>query len=99
VAALVAVVAIGTLAALGLLGALQPGALMFLPALLLAAALFAGRYPGERLIARWAHARPRARHAVAGVTAPARPSLHLLRGGRLIAVSLAGRAPPAFAVG
>jgi hypothetical protein len=99
VASLVAVVAIGTLAALGLLGALQPGALMFLPALLLAAALFAGHYPGERLIARWARARPRARQAVVPVIAPARPSLHLLRGGRLIAVSLAGRAPPALAVG
>lgn len=98
-ASLVAVVAIATLAALGLLGALQPGALMFLPALLLAAALFAGRYPGERLIARWARARPRARQAVARVIEPARPSLHLLRGGRLIAVSLAGRAPPALAAG
>jgi hypothetical protein len=95
--ATLAVVAV--LAALGILGMLGPGALTMLPALLLAVALFAGRYPGERLIERWARSRPRVRATIARALAPQSPSPTLLRGGRLIAVALAGRAPPAFAAG
>jgi hypothetical protein len=90
---------VAALTALGILGMLGPGALTMLPALLLAVALFAGRYPGERLIERWARARPRGRAALARSLAPELPSTTLLRGGRLIAVALAGRAPPALAAG
>src|SRR5580658_3368380 len=95
----VALCAIAVLTAIGALGASQQGALMMLPALLLAVALLAGRYPGERLIARWGRARPRARQATARVPMPSHASLQTLRGGRLIAASLAGRAPPVFAAG
>jgi hypothetical protein len=93
------VVAVGVLAPLGALGAFQSGALALLPALVLAAVLLAGHYPGERLIARWGCARPRVRQAITRVLAPPRPSRALPHGGRLIATALAGRAPPAFAAG
>jgi hypothetical protein len=95
----VALVAVAVLAPLGVLGALRPGALMLLPALVLAAALLAGRYPGERLIERWGRARPRIRPAVVRVLVPIRRSRERPHGGRLIATALAGRAPPAFAAG
>jgi len=96
---LVTLAALAVLGLLGLFGMLGPGALTMLPALLLAAALFAGRYPGERLIERWARSRPRVRAALARSLAPELPSTTLLRGGRLIAVALAGRAPPALTAG
>jgi hypothetical protein len=92
-------VAVGVLASLGVLGAFSSGALTLLPGLVLAAVLFGGRYPGERLIERWARARPLTRWAIAHVLAPARPSCVPPHGGRLIAASLAGRAPPALAAG
>jgi hypothetical protein len=97
--ALVALLAIGVLVPLGVLGALGSGALTLLPALLLVAALLAGRYPGEQLIERWRRDRPRIRPAVARVRIPSRPSRERPQGGRLIARALAGRAPPAFAAG
>jgi hypothetical protein len=95
----IALCAIAILAPLGVLGALQQGALMMLPALLLAVVLLTGRYPGERLIARWARVRPRARRAAGRACTPAHPALQVPRGGRLIAGSLAGRAPPVLAAG
>jgi hypothetical protein len=93
----------GLLAAL-LLGALpghlaaaaRPGALFLLPAvLLLACLLFARRYPGERALERLRLARRgRAPRRSALVPGPRRRLLAARRGGRLIAVSLAGRGPP-----
>jgi hypothetical protein len=94
VAPVLVVAAVGLLAALCSLGALAPGVLMWLPALLLALVLLAGRYPGERLIERWRLAPPRVRHAPAARLAPRRRWPQLVRGGRLIAAALAGRAPP-----
>jgi hypothetical protein len=95
-----AVVAAGAgVALLGSVGAVAPGVLMFLPALLLAAALLAGRYPGEQLLARCVRARPRSRSANAGVPVPERQISVFPRGGRLIAAALAGRAPPVLAAG
>jgi hypothetical protein len=99
VATLAVVAVVAVLAALGIFGMLGPGALTMLPALLLAVALFAGRYPGERLIERWARSRPRPRAMISRALAPELPSPTLLRGGRLIAVALAGRAPPVLAAG
>jgi hypothetical protein len=96
----VAVAAAVLLLALGLDGAhgagmataLWQGTLYVLPALLLAISLLARRYPGERLLLLLCirHARPRV-----GVRARL-PEVTLAgpRGGRLIALSLAGRAPP-----
>ncbi len=72
--------------------------LYLLPALVLAVVLLARRYPGECVIERLREARaarPRARAADA-LRPRQRPREHQ-RGGRLIAVSLAGRAPPLVA--
>ena len=99
VVALAAAVALATLAPLGVLGPLTPGALMLLPTLLLVLALLAGHFPGERLIERWRRARPSARQALEAVLAPGRRSTQLVRGGRLIAAALAGRAPPRSVAG
>jgi peptidoglycan/LPS O-acetylase OafA/YrhL len=79
-------------------GALDGGLMFMLPALALAAILFAGRYPGERVIARLGS--PRARRLprrAKGFAAPRARPLRQPRGGRLIAASLAGRAPPLVA--
>jgi hypothetical protein len=77
----------------GLAAGMWEGMLYLLPALLLLLVLVAGRYPGERLI-RALCAR-RARRARVRVPAPLRRvELPVPHGGRLIAVSLAGRAPP-----
>lgn len=97
--ALAAAIALAALAPLGVLGALTPGALMLLPTLLLVVVLLAGRFPGERLIERWSRGRPRPRKMIAQVLAPTHRPAQTLRGGRLIAAALAGRAPPAAAAG
>ena len=81
----------------GMATALWQGTLYVLPALLLAIPLLARRYPGERLLLllRVCRARPRV-----GVRARL-PAVTLVgpRGGGLIALSLAGRAPPASRAG
>jgi hypothetical protein len=79
----------------GMAGALWQGAIYLLPALLLALVLLTRRYPGERLLGRLRlHLRPRRSERARAVRYTAeRPPPH---GGRLIAVSLAGRAPPAL---
>lgn len=73
---------------------LLAGLLYLAPALLIAAALLRGRYPGERLLiaaVRRARAPHRAarRHGCARRTRSALP-----RGGQLVAARMAGRAPP-----
>jgi hypothetical protein len=85
---------LGLASAGGVAGGVWEGVLYLLPALLLAVVLLLRRYPGERLlralVARRAHrARIGARRLVMrGIELP------VPQGGRLIAVSLAGRAPP-----
>ncbi len=80
-------------------GAVVTGVLHLLPAVLLALVLLSGRYPGELALERLRRAgTERVRRASSSPT----PRLHAavaLRGGRLIAFSLAGRAPPAVATG
>ena len=67
------------------------------PLALLVSLLLLGRYPGERAIERFHRVlvgwfgRPRPLRAR---TRPAFPPLALVRGGHLIARSMAGRAPP-----
>ncbi len=71
-------------------------ALLYLgPVLLLATALAANRYPGERLLLR-IRRRPRRRPAArAGdASTPRAPTTVVARGGLLLARALAGRAPP-----
>jgi hypothetical protein len=76
-------------------------ALLYLaPLLVLAAALLAGRYPGEALLDRMATRRrrpPRLTAARAGGGAPPRGAARTpARGGLLLGRALAGRAPPAL---
>jgi hypothetical protein len=71
------------------------------PALVLALPLLAGRYVGERGIARLASRLVvRARRAARALSArlPRAPRVVLPRGGRLLAASLAERGPPALRV-
>lgn len=94
VALLLALLALALLAADGVLGALQGGALVMLPAIALAVVMLTHPYLGEEAIARLRERRgPRER--TAALAAPAlRAPERVARGGRLIAVALAGRAPP-----
>lgn len=70
------------------------GLLYLAPALLIAAALLRGRYPGERtLTAALARSRRRLRPARRRGRAHSRRTTPP-RGGRLVAARLAGRAPP-----
>jgi hypothetical protein len=74
--------------------------LLAAPALVLLLPLLAGRYVGEDGIARLGTllAPPRRRPVVAHATAGRRAPRVLARGGRLIAVALAQRGPPALAL-
>jgi hypothetical protein len=89
-----ALVVLVALAWTGAVDPLQSGALTMLPALALATLMLTRPYLGERAIARLRARRPRRGHAVATEGARLRPSASVARGGRLIAVALAGRAPP-----
>lgn len=80
------------------LGALAMGLLYLLPAIALAFFLFLGRYPGERTLQRLQRALASPRSRPASSPLPRVHPVELLRGGRLIAVSLAGRGPPRAAV-
>jgi hypothetical protein len=70
------------------------GLLYLLPALVLVVALLIKRYPGERLLVVLAGRRARPRRRARLLPAVRRIELPVPHGGRLIAVSLAGRAPP-----
>ncbi len=89
-----ALVALVALAWAGAIDPLQSGALTMLPALALAAMMLTRPYLGERAIARLRARRPQPRVAAAIGSERLRPRASLARGGRLIAVALAGRAPP-----
>lgn len=97
--AILALVAFAVFALCGKLGGAQGGALIMLPALLFAVAMLTRPYLGERVIARLRvrHLRrPRANTCAHG---PLRSLTRAASGGRLIAVALAGRAPPLALVG
>lgn len=80
------------------LGLLAMGLLYLLPAIALALFLFLGRYPGERTLRRLRRALASPRSRPASSPLPRVHAAELFRGGRLLAVSLAGRAPPPIAV-
>jgi hypothetical protein len=92
---LLAVLAATALAALLLTG-FAVGLMMLLPALVTAVLMIVWPYPGLELILRIA-ARRRPRPGRARAARRRRPTT-VARGGRLIAASLGGRAPPALAV-
>ena len=76
---------------------LQVTLLYAAPGLLLAMALLAGRYPGERMLEQIARRRRRRREASArprGQRLPRARARTVARGGLLLARALAGRAPP-----
>jgi hypothetical protein len=67
------------------------------PALLILLPLLGGRYPGDEALARVALRRARPARRLPPAAPPLRrrrPGALLPRGGRLVAVSLAGRGPP-----
>jgi len=90
---IVVLAALVTLALSGALASVQAGALTMLPALVLAVMMLTRPYLGERLIARMRARRQRSPGAERP-SAAARPHMAAVRGGRLIAMALAGRAPP-----
>lgn len=94
VALIVALVALTALALSGTLASLQSGTMTILPALALAVALLLRPYLGAGAIARLHARRARPRRVAVRLAAPPRRRGRVARGGRLIAVSLAGRAPP-----
>jgi len=84
----------------GALGSLQGVVLTLAPALGLAAMMLTRPYLGERVIARLRARRQSHPHALAArVAARGCPRAPRARGGRLIALALAGRAPPLAPVG
>jgi hypothetical protein len=93
---LLVVLAALSLAALLLTG-FNVGMLMLLPALVTAALLIVWPYPGLELILRIA-ARRRPRPGRSRAVRRRRRPIAVARGGRLIAASLGGRAPPVLAV-
>ena len=91
---LLAVLAAAWLLALALVGVGEAFAYLA-PALLLGLPLLAGRYPGERPLARaLSRRRPPPRRAPLCAPPAARVFALTPRGGRLVATALAGRGPP-----
>ncbi len=93
-ALVLALVALAGLALGGAIDSVQTGVLTMLPAVALGVLMLTRPYLGERVISRLRAIRSPRRGAV-GRTAPLRRrEASVARGGRLIAVALAGRAPP-----
>lgn len=98
--AILALILVVALALSGALGSLQGGVLLMLPTVVLTIVMLASPYPGEGVIAELrARAARRTPSRTALPTAPLRPRTCVARGGRLIAVALAGRAPPLASAG
>jgi hypothetical protein len=73
----------------------RDGLLSLAPALLLLSTLFARRYPGERLILRFAgRRRARRSNSVRRGASPSRAAVRVPRGGLLMGFALAVRPPP-----
>jgi hypothetical protein len=88
------VAVIGALWLLGLnVGGLDTGLLFLAPAFVLALPLLAGRYVGETVFARAGRSLGRRPPSLHRALRP--PAKLLPRGGMLVGVALAGRAPPA----
>jgi hypothetical protein len=98
-ALVLALSALAAVALSGRLGSMQGGVLIMLPALLLAVVMLTHPYLGERIIRRLRVRRARRpRLGAHRVRLPHLP-VRAVRGGRLIAMALAGRAPPLTLVG
>jgi len=76
-------------------GRISSDLLSLLPALLIAAVLFARRFPGERLLIAWSSRSSRRRRRAALTPQPSRHSPSAApRGGLLMGFALAVRPPP-----
>jgi hypothetical protein len=93
-ALILALLALVALALGGSIGSLQHGVLMLAPALALAVLMLTRPYLGEHTIARLRARGARRRDATPVTLEPGRSCARLARGGCLIALALAGRAPP-----
>ncbi len=93
-ALIVALIALTALALSGAVESLQSGAMMMLPAFALAVVMLVRPYLGEGAIARLHARRARRPSEAARVAMPRCPRIRVARGGHLIALALAGRAPP-----
>ncbi len=93
-ALLFALLAVAVLALCSHSASLQSGVLVMLPALAIAVLMLTRPYLGERLIASLRARRPRRSPMLAPMLSVLHPAQSVARGGRLIAVALAGRAPP-----
>ncbi len=98
-ALIVALIALTALALSGVVESLQGGAMMMLPALALAVVMLVRPYLGAGAIARLRARRAGRPSVAARVAMPPCPRIRVARGGRLIAVALAGRAPPSALAG
>jgi len=98
-ALLLALTALVALALGGEIGQLQSGVLTLAPAVGLAVMMLTRPYLGQRAIARLRGARRARRSTVARWVAVSQPFTCVARGGRLIGVALAGRAPPLVLAG
>jgi hypothetical protein len=87
--------ALGSLVCLAAIVSGNTDVLCLLPPLLLGCVLFARRYPGERLLARFARRSAGARRPIGPSLAPVgRVASEMPRGGLLMGRSLAVRPPP-----
>jgi hypothetical protein len=93
-ALILALLALAALALGGAIDLLQSGALTMFPAMAFAVMMLTRPYLGERVIARLRARRPRRAGVVHASVRSRRPEMRVARGGRLIALALAGRAPP-----
>jgi hypothetical protein len=98
-ALVLALIVLGSLAVTGAIDPLQSGCLTMLPALALASMMLTRPYAGERTLARLRARRTARPDQAPAAAAPERPPARMVRGGRLIAVALAGRAPPRVLAG
>jgi hypothetical protein len=98
-ALIVAPIALVAIALSGAVDPLQSGALTMLPALALAVMMLTRPYLGEHAIARLRARRWRHPGEAALAARFPRPPTRVVRGGHLIAVALAGRAPPCALAG
>jgi hypothetical protein len=94
----VGVIALAALAAATLV-VVDPNALCLLPILALALPLWLRRYPGERMLAALSYRdEGRKRRRASRARAPRSQILSVVRGGLLLACSLAVRPPPALPI-
>jgi hypothetical protein len=91
---LFALAAITVLVLNGAIDPLQPGLLTMLPAIALALVMATRPYLGERIIARLRARSRRRSNTTQGILTAVRRATDVPRGGLLIAVAMAGRAPP-----